>query len=157
MKTQSPLTVVRMAQNHAQTELTEQGSIRPGVFMLVLRNPQTDGRLSQPAAIGSIREEPFATADDQVSFLQDIRTEAARLEAQAIALCVQGEAELTDRATPLPVAVIHIEDTAGTTVLHAPIERDASGLRLGAFMSLEGADAREASGIEPPLLSGESS
>jgi len=154
MKTQSPLTVVRMAQNHAQTELAERGHIRPGIFMLVTRNPQTGGTLSQPTAIGSVLEEGFADADDQLAFLQGIRNEATRLEAQAVALCLQADAELADQATPLPVAVVHIEDSAGVTVLHAPIEAHPAGLQLGAFMALEGPEASAASGIAPLLAPG---
>jgi len=53
---QSALTVVRMAQEHAQTELQQQGRIRPGVFMLVTRNPQTGAELSQATAIGTVHE-----------------------------------------------------------------------------------------------------
>ena len=151
-KQQSALTVVRMAQSHAQSELAEQGRIRPGIFMLVLRNPQTDGRLSQPTAIGSIVEEGFADPEDQEQFLQGVREEAQRLEAVAVALCLQAEAELEGESKTLPVAVVHIEDESGLTLLHAPIEPGDKGPQLGAFVALEGREAIEASGIHPPLL-----
>jgi len=88
-----------------------------------------------------------------LAFLEDIRSEAQRLAAQAIALCMQANAEVEGRAQALAVAVIHIEDHNGTTLLHAPVEQGKKGLSLGAFMAMEGAEAIAASGIVPSLLS----
>lgn len=149
---QSALTVVRMAQEHAQTELRERGHIRPGVFMLAAFNPQTGAKLSQATAIGTVHEEGFAQDEERVAFLDAIRSEAQRLGAQAIALCLQANAEVEGQAQMLPVAVIHIEDHNGVTLLHAPVERDHAGLVLGAFVAMEGAEAMAASGIELSLL-----
>lgn len=150
---QSALTVVRMAQSHAQEELTARGRIRPGVFMLVRRNPQTDAPLSQPIAIGTVNEEGFADESAQQTFFEDVRTEARRLEATAVAICLQAEAELTDSSAALPVALIHIEDNAGLSLLHAPIATHEPHPTLGAFVSMAGQEAMAASGIDPIIRS----
>lgn len=149
---QSPLTVVRMAQDHAKTELEEHGRIRPGVFMLVACNPQTGAALTQPAAIGTVVEEGFKDEEDQQEFLDGVRAEAKRLQAQAAAICVQAEAEVEGKDRALSVALIHIEDADGITLLHAPIERKNGRFSMGAFVAMEGAEAAAASGIQPPLL-----
>lgn len=149
---QSALTVVRMAQDHAKTELAEHGRIRPGIFMLVLNNPQTDAPLSQATAIGSVLEEGFADAQAQTDFFDGIREETQRLRATAAVLCLQAEAEVEGKSKPVMVALIHIEDDNGITLLHAPIEAGPAGHTLGAFVAIDGAEAKAASGIEPPLL-----
>ena len=149
---QGALTVVRMAQEHAQNELIERGQIRPGVFMLVSRNPQTGAELSQVAAIGTVLENGFVSEEERDEFLGDIRGEAQRLAASAIALCLQAQAEVEGQEQPLPVAVIHIEDQVGVTLLHAPFERGRDGLHLGAFVAMEDQQALDAGGIEPRLL-----
>lgn len=121
--------------------------------MLVQRNPQTDAPLSQSVAIGTVHEAGFADEAAQEEFFEDVRAEARRLAATAVAICLQAEAELTEQAAALPVALIHIEDDAGLTLLHAPVETRGQTPALGAFVSMTGHDAMTASGIAPIIRS----
>jgi len=99
-----------------------------------------------------VLDEGFTNDEERNQFLGDIRIEAQRLAASAIALCLQAEAEVEGQASGLAVAVIHIEDERGVTLLHAPFERGPRGLQLGAFLAMEQEEAIAASGIEPRLL-----
>ncbi|MDD9943730.1 MAG: hypothetical protein OXU20_21995 [Myxococcales bacterium] len=148
---QDERSVVREAQRHAQQDLLHEGFIRPAVFMLVRCNPQTGAPMSRPAAIGHVLD-GSSEDGEHTAWLDAIRSEAKRLGALAVALCVEAEAEVDDGQS-LRVAMIHVEDEHGLEVLHAPIDRTGVGARIGTFVALAGAEASEATGI--PALLGE--
>jgi hypothetical protein len=142
-------TVVREAQRHAQTDLESQGRVRPAVFMLVTRDPETGTALPQAAAIGSIADGPDV---DRADWFDGIRAEAGRLGATVVAVCMGVEAEVED-GKRVPAAVVHVEDEAGVELLMAPVARSGEELHIGAYTVLTDVDPHTVMGIDPPLLS----
>lgn len=141
-------TVVREAQRHAQMDLEHQGSVRPAVFMLVARDPETGADLPQAAAIGSIAEGPDV---DRAEWFDGIRAEAGRLGATVVAVCMGVEAEV-EGGKRVPAAVVHVEDEAGAELLMAPVARNGEQLQIGAYTVLTDVDPHAVMGIDPPLL-----
>jgi hypothetical protein len=145
--------LIKEALAQAQAELSRFGRVRPSAFMLVQNNPQTGVRLTHPTGIGTVLEETPITGEVLDAFIAGVREEAARLDALAVALSAEAEAELekNGRVEKKRVLLIRMEDQDGLHILHAPIDPQLDGgLALGELMLSEGAEALDELGA--PLL-----
>lgn len=143
--------LVKQALREAREQLQARGRILPAAYMLVHNNPQTGARLTHPTALGSVREAPFATDKEFVEFLAQLRAESARLDALAVALSGEAEAEVetSSGSSKRRVWYLRIEDAQGVEQLHAAIEPDGQGgHRLGKLL----ADAGASDMLDAPLL-----
>lgn len=132
---QNESALVREALRQAESRLATGQDLMPAAYMLVQRNPQTGAVLTYPTAIGLVCEKPFESEAAYLEFLAKLRSEAKRLQALAVALGGQAEAEI-DSGTRSPevrrVFYLRVEDAAGVHHLHAAIEKSESGgLKLG--------------------------
>ena len=144
--------LVKQALREAREQLRSRGHIRPATYLLVKNNPQTGAPLTNLTAIGNTREAPFASGKEFAEFIDQLRSEIARLGAVAVALSGEAEAEIetsSGKASKRRVWYVRIEDAQGIEQLHAPIEPDGSGFRLGQLL----ADAGAVDMLEAPLLS----
>lgn len=136
--------LVQEAMRYASERLARGERIMPAAYMLVRRNPQTGALLTYPTAIGMAVEQPFASQADYLEFLKTLRVEAKRLDAIAVALGGEAEAEIEGGSGPRPsrqrVFYIRVEDTAGVHHLHAAIERSGSAEKLGTLFDAGNAD-----------------
>jgi hypothetical protein len=142
--------LVKQALHEARTQLQARGRIMPAAYMLVRNNPQTGAPLTHPTALGSMRDAPFASAQEFADFLGQLRSEIVRLDAAAVALSGEAEAEIeaSSGSSKRRVWYLRIEDAQGVEQLHAAIEPDGSGYRLGKLL----ADAGAVDVLEAPLL-----
>lgn len=143
--------LVKQALRDAREQLQDKGRILPAAYMLVRNNPQTGAPLTHPTAIGSVSDVPFAAPEELEQFVTQLRDEAARLDAVAVALAGEAEAEVDagGGSALRRVWYLRVEDAQGVEQLHAPIEPDgAGGQKLGKLM----ADAGAADMLERPLL-----
>ncbi|HET6334756.1 MAG TPA: hypothetical protein VFG30_16145 [Polyangiales bacterium] len=116
--------LVREAMRHASERLARGEKLLPAAYMLVRRNPQTGAVLTYPTAIGMAIEKPFESQAEYFEFLKTLRAEAKRLEAIAVAIGGEAEAEIEAARGPSRKRVFYlrIEDGEGIHHLHAPIE-----------------------------------
>jgi hypothetical protein len=131
---QDETALVREAVRHASDRLNSGQRLLPAAYMLVRRNPQTGATLTYPTAVGMAVEKPFASQADYLDFLSSLRTEAKRLDAIAVALGGEAEAEIDGARGPSTKRVFYlrVEDAAGVHHLHAAIEAaPAGGMKLG--------------------------
>jgi hypothetical protein len=145
--------LVKQALHQAREQLRTGGRILPAAYMLVRKNPQTGAPLTHPTALGSVRAAPFATPAEFSEFLAQLRIEIARLDAAAVALSGEAEAEIetSSGSSKRRVWYLRIEDTQGVEQLHAAIEPDGQGgQRLGKLL----ADAGAADMLDARLLNG---
>jgi hypothetical protein len=143
--------LVKQALEDARQQLQRRGRITPGAYMLVANNPQTGAPLTYPTAIGSVRDEPFASQADYDAFLAMLRTEVVRLAALAVALTGEAQAEVETKSgvEKRRVFYLRIEDRDGVEQLHAPISTGDHGkAQLGSLL----ADAGAADILSAPLL-----
>jgi hypothetical protein len=143
--------LVKQALREAREQLQARGRILPGAYMLVRNNPQTGAPLTHPTAIGALRDKPFASPQEFAEFLAQLRTEIARLDAVAVALSGEAEAEIegASGSSKRRVWYVRIEDGQGVEQLHAAIDPDgAGGHRLGKLL----ADAGAVDMLDAPLL-----
>jgi hypothetical protein len=148
---QDETALVKEAVRVAAERLDRGERLLPAAYMLVQRNPQTGAPLTYPTAIGLACEKPFASQAEYVEFLAMLRTEAKRLEATAVALGGEAEAEIESaRGLQLQrVFYLRVEDAAGVHHLHAAIERTtAGGVTLGTLFDAGAA----ADDLPEPLL-----
>lgn len=126
---QDETTLIREAQQVIEEQLAQEGRVLPAAFMLIRRNPQTLGRLTHPTAVSSVRPEPFADADEARAFVAQIREEAAKLDARAVAISGEALAEIeTEQGVQAQrVAWIRIDDRDGAHHLHAHIDIEPNG------------------------------
>jgi hypothetical protein len=124
---QDETALVKEALRHAREALAKGARISPAAYMLVRCNPQTGALLTHPTAIGMAQEKPFESPADYLEFLSTLRAEARRLQAIAVAIGGEAQAEIEGQAKPRRVFYLRIEDADGVHQLHAPIERSASG------------------------------
>lgn len=144
--------LVKQALQDAREQLARHGHILPAAYMLVRNNPQTGAPLTHPTAIGSVCEAPFSSRADYDEFLSMLRGEIARLDAAAVAVSGEAQAEI-ERAgggsAVQRVFYVRIEDEVGVEQLHALIEPDDhGGERLGNLL----ADAGASDVLEQRLL-----
>jgi hypothetical protein len=151
---QDETALVREAMRVASERVHRGERLLPAAYMLVRCNPQTGAALTYPTAIGMAREKPFASQAEYLEFLAMLRAEAKRLQAIAVALGGEAEAEIeSDASGRAPqrqrVFYLRVEDAAGVHHLHAAIENTSSGgVRLGTLF-----DAGDAADDLPePLL-----
>ena len=148
--------LVKQALRDAREQLAQHGRILPAAYMLVRNNPQTGAALTYPTAIGSVREASFASRAEYDEFLAALRAEAQRLDAIAIAITGEAEAEIESsggRASKRRVFYLRIEDRQGVEQLHAPIEPDAHGGQgLGVLLADAGASDLLDRPLLPPIL-----
>lgn len=143
--------LVKQALREAREQLQARGRINPGAYMLVRNNPQTGAPLTHLTALGSMREGPFASAAEFAEFVAQIRAEIVRLDAAAVALSGEAEAEIeaSTGSSKRRVWYLRIEDAQGVEQLHAAIEPNGQGgHRLGKLL----ADAGAVDMLEAPLL-----
>jgi hypothetical protein len=143
--------LVKQALREAREQLHARGRIFPSTYMLIRNNPQTGAPLANLTAVGTTHDAPFATPQDFAEFLQQLRSEIARLGAVAVALSGEAEAEIEASSGPSKRRVwyVRIEDSQGVEQLHAAIEPDGKGgHRLGKLL----ADAGAADMLDSPLL-----
>jgi hypothetical protein len=121
--------LVREAMRHASERLTRGEKLLPAAYMLVRRNPQTGAVLTYPTAIGMAIEKPFESQAEYSEFLKTLRAEAKRLEAIAVAIGGEAEAEIEAARGPSRKRVFYlrIEDGEGIHHLHAAIENAKLG------------------------------
>jgi hypothetical protein len=133
--------LVKQALRDAREQLARTGSVLPSAYMLVSNNPQTGALLTHPTAVGTQREQPFSSRDDQLAFLAALRTEAARLKAIAVAFAAEAQAEVESGQGIVHKRVLYVrvEDQHGVHQLHAPIERGSAGAALGSLVQDSGA------------------
>ncbi len=150
---QDETALVREAVRHASERLSRGERLLPAAYMLVRRNPQTGAQLTYPTAIGMAVDKPFQSQAEYLEFLSSLRTEAKRLDAIAVALGGEAEAEIEGARGPSMKRVFYlrVEDSDGVHHLHAGIDTAASGgMKLGTLF-----DAGEVPDDLPePLLSG---
>lgn len=134
---QDESTLVKQAQEHARTELQEHGTVRPSAYMLVHRNPQTGAPLTHPTAIATQLEGEEGGDGAFAEFVATVRAEADRLQASAVAISGEAEAEieLSGRAETRRVVLIRLETPDGVELMHAAVEEDGARPRLGPFMA----------------------
>jgi hypothetical protein len=149
---QDETALVREAVRQAEATLARGGRLLPAAYMLVRRNPQTGAPLTHPTAIGSAVETAFAKREDYLAFVGTLRVEAKRLDAIAVALGGEAQAEVEakdGRISLRRVFYLRVEDSDGVHYLHAVIERSAQGAeKLGPLL-----DSGESSDDLPePLL-----
>lgn len=135
--------LVKEAMRYASERLQRGQRIMPAAYMLVRRNPQTGAVMTHPTAIGMAIEKPFASQADYLEFLKTLRTEAQRLDAVAVALGGEAEAEIdggSARASRQRVFYVRVEDAAGVHHLHAAIESAGSTEKLGTLFDAGDAD-----------------
>jgi len=143
--------LVKQALREAREQLQARGRIMPAAYMLVRNNPQTGAPLTHPTAIGALRDAPFASPKDFSEFVQQLRSESVRLDAAAVALSGEAEAEIetSSGSSKRRVWYVRIEDAQGVEQLHAAIEPDGQGgHRLGKLL----ADAGAVDMLDSPLL-----
>jgi hypothetical protein len=131
---QDETALVREAVRHAAERLNKGEPLLSAAYMLVRRNPQTGAPLTYPTAIGMAVEKPFASQADYLDFLSSLRGEAKRLDAIAVALGGEAEAEIDGASGPSKKRVFYlrVEDGAGVHHLHAAIETaPGGGMKLG--------------------------
>jgi hypothetical protein len=126
---QDETALVREAVRQASERLNRGERLLPAAYMLVRRNPQTGALLTYPTAIGMAVEKPFKSQAEYLEFLHSLRSEAKRLQAVAVALGGEAEAEIEGGRGPSTKRVFYlrVEDSAGVHHLHAAIEMAASG------------------------------
>jgi len=144
--------LVREAVRQAEATLQRGARLLPAAYMLVRRNPQTGAPLTHPTAIGSAVDKAFTKREDYLAFVATLRVEAKRLDAIAVALGGEAQAEVegsSGRTSLKRVFYLRVEDGDGVHYLHAPIERAPNGgEKLGTLM-----DSGESSDDLPePLL-----
>jgi hypothetical protein len=145
--------LIKEALAQAKTELSRFGRVRPGAFLLVQNNPQTGARLTHPTGLGTMLEETPITGEVLDAFIAGVRSEAARLDALAVALSAEAEAELerNGKVEKKRVLLIRMEDQDGVHILHAPIDLQLDGgVGLGELMLSDAADGIDELG--EPLL-----
>jgi hypothetical protein len=146
--------LVKQALREAREQLQARGRICPATYLLARNNPQTGAPLTNLTAIGSSREKPFATPQEFAEFLEQLRSEIARLDAVAVALCGEAEAEIETSSggrepSKRRVWYVRIEDAQGIEQLHAAVEPDGKGgHKLGKLL----ADAGAVDMLDAPLL-----
>ena len=131
---QDERTVVLRAQEMVRESVSVHGQVLPGAVMLVARDPQTGAPLPKRQAIGLTLDQPFESPDELASFVNELRIEALRLDASAVALVGEATADIVD-GTPMRVTLIRVEDEGGVDLMHAKIEEG----RVGAFLESPGA------------------
>lgn len=135
--------LVKEAMRYASERIAQGQRILPSAYMLVRRNPQTGAELTYPTAIGMAIDKPFEKSADYLEFLKTLRAEAKRLDAVAVALGGEAEAEIesgsTGKASRRRVFYLRVEDGEGIHHLHAAIERKGSTEKLGTLFDSEGA------------------
>jgi hypothetical protein len=138
--------LVKQALRDAREQLARTGRVNPGAYMLVRQNPQTGAPLTHPTALGAQRDQPFATQAEYGEFLETLRVEARRLQAIAVVMAgeAQAEVETTQGSTLRRVLYVRVEDQAGVQQMHAAIESGVLGPLL--------ADPDTADELEQPLL-----
>lgn len=128
---QDETALVREAVRQAQLRLERGEPVLPAAYMLVQVNPQTGAALTYPTAIGLTRDKPFESQTEYLEFAANVRAEARRLRALAVALSGEAQAELDDGGVSR-VLYVRVEDAAGIHHLSAIVERAPSGaLSLG--------------------------
>jgi len=145
--------LVKQAEEHARASLERTGRVLPGAYMLVRRNPQTGAPLQHPTAIGTELDEPLKSRAAYEEWLSTVRQEALRLDAFAVALAGEAQAEIEEhgRVVSRRVFFVRVEDSDGVHHMHAVIEPDAyGGLKLGTLLLTPGA----ADDVLAPLLPG---
>jgi hypothetical protein len=143
--------LVKQALHEARAQLEARGRIFPGAYLLVRNNPQTGAPLANLTALGTLRDGPFASNAEFDEFLAQLRTEITRLDAVAVAVSGEAEAEIesTSGRSTRRVWVLRMEDSQGVEQLHAAIEPDGQGgHRLGKLL----ADAGAVDMLGAPLL-----
>ena len=148
---QDETSLVKQALEQAAHSLAHSGRVLPAAYMLVRRNPQTSALLTMPTAIGMQLEAPLSSHADYLELLATLREEAARLQAVAVALCGEAQAEIEgqDGLRSQRVFFVRIEDRHGVHHLHAEIEQSGEGaLRLGELLASP--DASD--DVDAPLL-----
>jgi hypothetical protein len=130
--------LVNEALRHAGEQLSRGQRLLPAAYMLVRLNPQTGAALTYPTAIGMTRDKPFESQADYLEFVATLRVEAKRLQAIAVAIGGEAEAEI-DSPNQAPriqrVFYLRIEDAEGVHHLHAPITKTAAGApKLGELL-----------------------
>ena len=143
--------LVKQALHEAREQLKGRGRVMPAAYMLVRNNPQTGAPLTHPTAIGATRDAPFASPEEFSEFIAQLRTEIVRLDAAAVALSGEAEAEIesSSGSSKRRVWYVRIEDAQGVEQLHAPIEPDGQGgHKLGKLL----ADAGAVDMLDAPFL-----
>ena len=143
--------LVKQALREAREQLQARGRAMPAAYMLVRNNPQTGAPLTHVTALGLTREAPFASPQEFDEFLAQLRSESIRLDALAVALAGEAEAEIesSSGSSKRRVWYVRIEDAQGVEQLHAAIEPDdRGGHRLGKLL----ADAGAVDMLDAPLL-----
>ncbi|HEX4351906.1 MAG TPA: hypothetical protein VHZ95_03310 [Polyangiales bacterium] len=138
--------LVKQALRDAREQLARTGRVCPGAYMLVRLNPQTGAPLTHETALGSQRDAPFASQAEYLAFVDTLRTEARRLQAIAVVIAgeAQAEVETTQGAQMRRVLYVRVEDHEGIHQLHASIDANALGTLL--------ADPDTADELELPIL-----
>src|SRR4051812_6152304 len=121
--------LVREAVRQASERLVRGEQLLPAAYMLVRRNPQTGALLTYPTAIGMAIDKAFESEAEYLEFLKRLRAEAKRLDAIAVALGGEAEAEIEGARGPSRKRVFYlrVEDSAGVHHLHAAIENAKLG------------------------------
>ncbi len=143
--------LVKEAKQHAAASLDHSGRVPLAAYMLVRRNPQTGAPLTHATALGAELPQPIASRKDYLEILALLRAEARRLDAMAIALCGEAEAEIEERGQLAlrRVFFVRIEDRDGVHHLHAAIDSAADGQRrIGQLLASSGAE----DDVDQPLL-----
>jgi hypothetical protein len=130
---QDETALVKEALRDARDQLAKTGRVLPATYMLVTRNPQTGALLTFPTALAA-QQQSFASQAEYLEYLGELRAEAQRLGALAIALAREAQAEI-EGGQVRRVLYLRVEDREGIHQLHAPIERTARGLELGALLA----------------------
>jgi hypothetical protein len=154
---QDETALVKQAQEHAKSALARTGRVLPAAYMLVRRNPQTGALLTHPTAIGTELDSPFESREAYEELLDTVRSEAKRLDAFAVALCGEAEAEIEEkgRIVMRRVFFVRVEDQDGVHHMHARIEPGKYGeVRIGDLLLTPGAtdDVDEPLLPEPPTV-----
>jgi hypothetical protein len=143
---QDETALVKEALRDARDQLARSGRVLPATYMLVTRNPQTGAALTYPTALAA-QQQTFASQAEYLEYLEELRAEAQRLGALAIALAREAQAEI-EGGRIARVLYLRIEDRDGIHQLHATIERTERGLELGPLLASADVD----DGIRARLL-----
>jgi hypothetical protein len=142
---QDETALVREALRQAQERLERGQAVLPAAYMLVRINPQTGAALTHPTAVGLTCDAPFESPEAYHEFVASVREEARRLQASAVAISGEAEAEIEGAGELQRVFYMRVEDADGVHHLHAAIE---AGGKLGALYD---AGAAEDDLVEPLL------
>lgn len=146
---QDETALVREALRQAQECLERGRPVLPAAYMLVRVNPQTGAPLTHPTAVGLTCDGPFESSEAYHEFVASVRDEARRLQASAVAISGEAEAEIEGAGQLQRVFYMRVEDGDGVHHLHAAIE---DGGKLGPLYDAGAADDDLAEPLLPRAL-----